>query len=207
MTEAQVRVETHGEPHAHLPETLFEGSSESARPSGEVSLGGGPGTAPVEVAARPFTAAPGAATQVNDAAPVAPTRAEGFDGSGIETQPLEPSRLHRAHEDTIAGRVSERGVVVNVDADLTVRVAMSDEGVEVMVEGSTEAIEPLRDLESDLRDALKQDGQDLMEFSARERSERDEAEEDGSQGGFVKTETKKNNRAPVGRGQLLNAVA
>jgi hypothetical protein len=46
-----------------------------------------------------------------------------------------------------------------------------------------------------------------MEFSARERSERDEAEEDGSQGGFVKTETKKNNRAPVGRGQLLNAVA
>ena len=128
------------------------------------------------------------------------------ESSPTQTLASQHADLHTAHEQMVA-RLAGEQVVVEVDADLTLRVAMSDDGVKVLLEGSAEAIEPLRDMESALRDDLESDGQDLLDFTARQRASDDDKEEPARRSRFLTRQTKLKSRAPVGRGQLLNAVA
>jgi len=207
MTEVQVRVETHGEPHGRLPGLPFpadgSGSTPTTAPTAPaVALGSELGD--VQTASSPAPAA-GASTDTGSATSAELVREHVPQGEAKGAHPR--TELHQAHEQMVARGLGERGVVVEVDADLTLHVAMSDDGVEVLVEGTADALDPLRDMEDALRDGLESDGQELLDYTTRQRSEDDEEQQPSRRNRFLARQSKAKTRAPVGRGQLLNAVA
>ena len=60
-------------------------------------------------------------------------------------------------------------VQVRIDEDLDVAIEADSEGIGVVVEGTAEAVEPLRELADELADELAQGGLELTDFDARER--------------------------------------
>jgi len=62
-----------------------------------------------------------------------------------------------------------RTVRVEVDSDLAVEVRGADDGVEVTLEGTAKALEPLVDVESELARDLRDAGSDLAHLDRRER--------------------------------------
>jgi hypothetical protein len=106
---------------------------------------------------------------------------------------------------------ADRAVRVQVDEQLAVEVRPREEGVEVVLEGTRDAIEPLADLRPELERHLEDAGSQLSHFERRERqapppppaaaSPRRARAFGGGGGG------EGNVSAPVPTGSLINAVA
>lgn len=164
---------------------------------------GAPGTAVAPTDS--FTAV---ATQVAAASP-----SDG-DGAPVEAtktgEPLPQARPTAAPTLLPPAPGTPDGVVrVVVDADLTVEIALdgaveslaTTESVDVVLDGTRQALEPLRDLGPELHDALRSGGFYLGNFSSHERQADDR----------YRGQTSKPAEEPtlqyVARGELVNAVA
>lgn len=98
----------------------------------------------------------------------------------FELDDVEPAseRVDREPGEPVVSSASERvnpdepyKIRVEVDQDLTIEVSAQDGAVDVVLEGSREALTPLRDIGRELETALSQSGFSLDEFSMRENSE------------------------------------
>lgn len=101
----------------------------------------------------------------------------------------------------------ERSLRIEVDADLALEVQLDGEGAEIVLEGTAKALEPLEELDRELRSSLRDNGSDLREFSQRERKERDEHR--GAYNAWSNREVGQDSQdETVGnRGSVINAVA
>jgi hypothetical protein len=114
-----------------------------------------------------------------------------------------------------SARLVGETVRVEVDADLAVEVAVQETGVEVTLEGTREALRPLREGEGELKAALSDSGSDLLSYEQRERQHarksaqdlRNEAELKGRRGDRGSRDEPASPRRPVGQGSLINVVA
>ena len=97
------------------------------------------------------------------------------------------------------------GVRVHVDRELAVEVAWQAEGVEVRVDGTAEAVDPMKDLGSAMEDMLGRNGARLLDYSTHIRAaEEQEALKSENQ----KTDETHNDLAHrVLKGNLVNVVA
>ena len=102
----------------------------------------------------------------------------------------------------------ERALRIEIDADLAMEVQLGEEGVEVLIEGTPKALEPLEDLDNDLRETFRDSGTDLYEFTKREREENPEQKRaynntwNGHEAG-----QDSNDQTSAKRGSVINAVA
>jgi hypothetical protein len=114
------------------------------------------------------------------------------------------------HMDRTVRMADDQTLRVRVDSELALEVALKGAGVDVMLEGSRQAIESMGDVKGDLKDALSQGGSELGGFESRhsdlsewdERQQRqgaDSGESSDAQGGLVSR--------IVRRGQLVDTVA
>ncbi|MCP4804261.1 MAG: hypothetical protein GY913_23375 [Proteobacteria bacterium] len=72
----------------------------------------------------------------------------------------------------LAAPVPQR-VTVKVDEDLDIEVSSDSDGIGVVLEGTAEAVEPLREIATDLAEELARSGLELTEFEARDRDGQD----------------------------------
>lgn len=117
------------------------------------------------------------------------------------------------HVDRTVRIAEDQTLRVRVDSELALEVALKGAGVEVMLEGSRQAIESMGDVKGDLQDALSQGGSQLGGFETRhsdlsewdEESRKQQRRGDGTgdvhdaHGGLVSR--------VVRRGQLVDTVA
>jgi hypothetical protein len=101
----------------------------------------------------------------------------------------------------------ERAIRVEVDSELAIEVAVGPEGVEVLVDGTTKALESLEDLDTELDRALREGGGDLHSFQQRERRPND-AKRGAWQTWAPGAQQELDKDSPaVNRGRIINAVA
>jgi hypothetical protein len=105
-------------------------------------------------------------------------------------------------------RSGRDGVVrVEIDSQLAVEVSQSEDGVEVLLEGAAKAVEQLRGVGTELRNALEAGGFSLASFNTSERNDADHegvSNRDNHSGKEAVSELK---TAIFGRGATLQIVA
>jgi hypothetical protein len=94
---------------------------------------------------------------------------EAFDAEAPEALPQREAveREPMVLESEDGSFVDDGTIRVELDSDLAVEVSTDGQGIEVVVEGSKDAIDPLRDLGPEMENALAQSGFSHDGFHAR----------------------------------------
>ena len=167
-----------------------------------------PASAPMEAApsAEPTTSAPSVDLPSGPAAPPVATARNG-SGPGTVVAPAPPPSEAPPAPDLPARPPSATDPVrVEVDADLAVELTPQRDGIKVVLDGTSQALDPLRGIDADLDSTLRDAGSSLASFAERHRRRRaegavrtadlDPADPDEADAGSV-----------AALGSLINAVA
>lgn len=122
-------------------------------------------------------------------------------------QALDPRGLETPEGLITKAKVIEEGdgVRVHVDRDLAVEVAWQAEGLEVRIDGTVDAVDPMKELESAMQDMLGRNGANLLDYSTHIRAaEEQEALKSENQ---TTDETHNDLAHRVLQGNLVNVVA
>jgi hypothetical protein len=124
------------------------------------------------------------------------------DLSGQEPGPLG-TRLEKDGASS-----DEDGVTrIQIDRDLALEVTTDAQGVKVLLEGTVDAVEPLRDLGPELESALAHSGFSLDGFEAREKKQGARGESSGPQQAEREERRVGGANRPIKRGTLVDRVA
>jgi hypothetical protein len=125
----------------------------------------------------------------------------------VRTEPITPARAAMAIQEVIPRiELLEEGQILRIaiDRDLSLEVAWAEDGIEVRMDGTPEAVAPLRDIGAELADLLSQSGTDLLDFSTHERDE--ESTEHLKSGEASPDEDIEAEAAPLEMGNLVNVI-
>lgn len=111
------------------------------------------------------TTATSATTEAGPAEPDAPRPIE----APVADAPVDAPRA-ALDVPELAAPVPQR-VTVKVDDDLDIDISADGEGIGVVLEGTAEAVDPLREIAPDLSEELARAGLELTDFDARERGD------------------------------------
>jgi hypothetical protein len=105
-------------------------------------------------------------------------------------------------------RSGRDGVVrVEIDSQLAVEVSQSEDGVEVLLEGAAKAVEQLRGVGTELRNALEASGFSLASFNTSERNDADHEDVSNRDKHSENEAVSELKTAIFGRGATLQIVA
>lgn len=169
---------------------------------------GAPEAVGLESAARPLPEAP-TATQ--------PTLALALEATQAEPPRLEPSAQAPAPPpppeppvppaEPLWGQVdADGGVRIHLDPELAVEVRPRGDGLEVLLDGTAGALEPMQDVEQELQRQLRQAGSELTGFAQHRRS-RDDGGTPRKGPAQQQHEPQPRHVAFAARGSLINTIA
>ena len=125
----------------------------------------------------------------------------------VRTEPVTPARAAMAIQEVIPRlELLEEGQLLRIaiDRDLSLEVAWAEDGIEVRMDGTPEAVAPLHDIGAQLADLLSQSGTDLLEYSTHERDE--ESSEHLKSGEASPDEEIEAEARPLELGNLVNVI-
>jgi hypothetical protein len=125
----------------------------------------------------------------------------------VRTEVVTPARAAMAIQEVIPRlELLEEGKVLRVaiDRDLSLEVAWAEDGIEVRMDGTPEAVAAVRDIGAELADLLSQSGTDLLDFSTHERDE--ESTEHLKSDDASPDEDIEAQAAPIEMGNLVNVI-